>query len=313
MCLILVFFKNQPTDSTDQFSSTIYPSFFCIFAIQNRFMLNIGTYHDLEILRHTPPGLYLTDGEQEILLPNKYIPEGYKMGEKIRVFVYLDHEERLVATTLEPYVTLHNFAWLRVNYTNNFGAFMDWGLEKDLFVPFKEQARPMQEGYRYLVYAYLDEQSKRLVASSKLNQFLNNDLLTFQEHDEVDLIVSHITDLGVNVIINEKHKGLIYKNEMYQNQIRPGDRMKGFIKSIRADGKVDVSLQKSGFENIEINAQIILDMLKKGRGYLRLHDKSSSEDIKTVLQMSKKTFKKSIGTLYKDKIIDIKEDGIYLL
>lgn len=275
-------------------------------------MITIGNFHELEILRHTPPGLYLSDGEQEILLPNKYIPEGYKMGEKLRVFVYLDHEERLVATTLEPYVTINNFAWLRVNYINNFGAFMDWGLEKDLFVPFKEQARPMQEGNRYLVYAFLDEQSKRMVASSKLNQFLSNDELTFQEQDEVDLIVSHITDLGVNVIINEKHKGLIYNNEMYQSQIRPGDRMKGYIKTIRADGKVDVSLQKAGFENIEINAQKILEMLQKGRGYLKLHDKSSSDDIKTVLQMSKKTFKKAIGTLYKEKLIELKEDGIYL-
>lgn len=276
-------------------------------------MLTIGTYHELEILRHTPPGLFLSDGEQEVLLPNKYIPDGYKMGDKIRVFVYLDHEERLVATTLKPYVSLHNFAWLRVNYINEFGAFLDWGLEKDLFVPFKEQARPMQEGNRYLIYTFLDEKSKRLTASSKLNQFLSNDNLTVHEQDEVDLIISHITDLGINVIVNEKHKGLIYKNELFHTQIRPGDRIKGYIKTIRPDGKLDVSLQRSGFENIEINAQKILDVLQKGRGYLKLHDKSSADDIKTVLHMSKKTYKKAIGTLYKEKHIDIKEDGIYLI
>jgi uncharacterized protein len=274
--------------------------------------MTIGTFHELEILRHTPPGLFLSDGTQEVLLPNKYIPEGYSMGQKIRVFVYLDHEERPVATTLEPYITAQNFAWLRVNYVNEFGAFMDWGLEKDLFVPFKEQARPMQEGNRYLVYAFLDEKSKRMVASSKLNQFLSNENLEIKEQEEVNLIISHITDLGVNVIINEKHKGLIYNNELFNTNLRPGDRVKGFIKTIRPDGKIDVSLQKSGFENIEVNAQKILETLKKGRGYLKLHDKSDSEDIKTVLQMSKKTFKKAIGTLYKEKLIDIKDDGIYL-
>jgi hypothetical protein len=207
---------------------------------------------------------------------------------------------------------MDEFGLLRVNYTNQFGAFLDWGLEKDLFVPFKEQARPMEKGKRYLVFAYLDEKTNRLMASSKTNQFLNNDELTVAVGDEVDLIISHITELGINVIINDIHKGLLYKDQVYQD-IRTGDRMTGYIKAIRPDKKIDVSLQKQGYENVEPNAEKILDELKASRGFLRLNDNSHPEDIKTVLQMSKKTFKKAIGALYKDKLIEIKEDGIYLI
>lgn len=275
-------------------------------------MIEIGKYNTLKIARATKVGLYLTDGETDILLPNKYVPKEYEIGGEIAVFVYLDHEERPVATTLEPYIFLNEFALLRVNYTNKFGAFMNWGMEKDLFVPFKEQARPMEQGKRYLVYMYIDEKTKRLVASSKTNQFLNNDEITVEVGEEVDLIVSHITDVGINVIINEKHKGLLYKNEVFED-LRTGDRIVGYIKTIRPDGKIDVSRQPFGMERIDASAQAILDELKASRGFLRLNDDSHPEDIKTVLQMSKKTFKKAIGTLYKQKLIDIKEDGIYLL
>lgn len=275
-------------------------------------MIEIGKYNTLKIARATKVGLYLTDGETDILLPNKYVPKEYEIGGEIAVFVYLDHEERPVATTLEPYIFLNEFALLRVNYTNKFGAFMNWGMEKDLFVPFKEQARPMEQGKRYLVYMYIDEKTKRLVASSKTNQFLNNDEITVEVGEEVDLIVSHITDVGINVIINEKHKGLLYKNEVFED-LRTGDRIIGYIKTIRPDGKIDVSRQPFGMERIDVSAQAILDELKASRGFLRLNDDSHPEDIKTVLQMSKKTFKKAIGTLYKQKLIDIKEDGIYLL
>lgn len=275
-------------------------------------MIEIGKYNTLKIARATKVGLYLTDGETDILLPNKYVPKEYEIGGEIAVFVYLDHEERPVATTLEPYIFLNEFALLRVNYTNKFGAFMNWGMEKDLFVPFKEQARPMEQGKRYLVYMYIDEKTKRLVASSKTNQFLNNDEITVEVGEEVDLIVSHITDVGINVIINEKHKGLLYKNEVFED-LRTGDRIIGYIKTIRPDGKIDVSRQPFGMERIDASAQAILDELKASRGFLRLNDDSHPEDIKTVLQMSKKTFKKAIGTLYKQKLIDIKEDGIYLL
>lgn len=282
-------------------------------------MIQIGKYNTLTILRETKIGLYLgnpnedPDGVHDILLPNKYVSEHFKVGNEISVFVYLDHEQRPVATTLDPYIYLNEFALLRVNYVNNVGAFLDWGMEKDILVPFKEQARPMEKGKRYLVYLYLDEKTNRLVASSKTNQFLNNENLTVEKGEEVDLIVSHITEVGINVIINEKHKGLLYKDEVYDDSIRTGDRMTGYIKTIRPDHKIDVSLQQLGYANIEPNAQKILDELKASRGFLRLNDNSHPEDIKTVLKMSKKTFKKAIGSLYKDQLISIKDDGIYLI
>lgn len=275
-------------------------------------MIDIGRFNILKIARTTKVGLYLTDGENDVLLPNKYVPKTYEIDQELEVFVYLDHEERPVATTLEPYIFLNEFSLLRVNYTNQFGAFMDWGMEKDLFVPFKEQARPMEQGKRYLVYMYMDDKTKRLVGSSKTNQFLDNKDITVEVGEEVDLIVSHITEVGINVIINEKHKGLLYKNEVYDD-LRTGDRIIGYIKNIRPDGKIDVSATKLGFDKVEPSAQYILDELKASRGFLRLNDDSHPEDIKTVLKMSKKTFKKAIGTLYKQKLIDIKEDGIYLL
>jgi predicted RNA-binding protein (virulence factor B family) len=278
-------------------------------------MIQIGRYNTLTILRDTKVGLYLGNGNEaeDILLPNKYVPKDFKIGDEITVFVYLDHEERPVATTLEPYILLNEFALLRVNYTNNVGAFMDWGLEKDILVPFREQARPMEKGKRYLVYLYLDEKTNRLVASSKINQFLDNENLTVKQGDEVDLIVSHITEVGINVIINEKHKGLLYKNEVFDEGVRTGDRAIGYIKQIRPDNKIDVSLEKLGYEKVEPNAERILDELRASRGFLRLNDASHPEDIRTVLHMSKKTFKKAIGALYKEKLIDIKDDGIYLL
>jgi len=282
-------------------------------------MLEIGKYNTLTILRDTKVGLFLGDPENDpegihdVLLPNKYVPKEFEIGEELIVFVYLDHEQRPVATTLVPYILLNEFALLRVNYINNVGAFMDWGMEKDILVPFKEQARPMEKGKRYLVYLYMDKQTNRLVASSKTNQFLNNDQLTVEKGEEVDLIVSHITDMGINVIINEQHKGLLYKDEVYDDSIRTGDRMRGYIKNIRPDNKIDVALQVQGVESIEPNAEKVLSELRASRGFLRLNDNSHPEDIKTVLKMSKKSFKKAIGSLYKDKLIEIKEDGIYLI
>ena len=274
--------------------------------------MKIGHYNTLKIERLTKVGLFLSDGKEDVLLPLKYVPKSYSIGDELIVFVYLDHEERPVATTLEPYILMDEFGLLRVNYVNNIGAFLDWGLEKDLFVPFREQARPMEKGKRYLVFAYIDEKTNRIVASSKTNQFLNNENVTLQVGDEVDLIISHITDVGINVIINDQYKGLLYKDQVYDD-IRTGDRMVGYIKTIRPDNKIDVTLQKAGYKNIEPNAQKIVDELKASRGFLRLNDNSDPEDIKTVLKMSKKTFKKAIGLLYKDKQIELKEDGIYLI
>ena len=278
-------------------------------------MINIGVDNTLTILRDTKVGLFLgtETPDEEILLPNKYVPKEFKIGDQITVFVYLDHEERPVATTLEPYIYLNEFALLRVNYINHVGAFMDWGLEKDLFVPFKEQARPMEKGKRYLIYMYTDEKTSRLVGTSKTNQFLKNEDIKVKKGEEVDLIVSHITEVGINVIINEAYKGLVYKDEVYDDAIRTGDRMIGYIKLVRPDNKIDVTLQKPGYENIEPNAERILDELRASRGFLRLNDDSHPEDIKTVLKMSKKTFKKAIGSLYKEKLIEIKDEGIYLV
>lgn len=275
--------------------------------------MKIGQFNTLTIDRDTKVGLFLTDGKEDVLLPNKYVPKVFEIGEELTVFVYLDHEERPVATTLVPYIFLNEFALLRVNYINQIGAFMDWGMEKDILVPFKEQARPMEKGKRYLVYLYMDEKTNRLVASSKTNQFLDNETITVEKGEEVDLIISHITEIGINVIINQKHKGLVYKDEVYDDAIRTGDKMKGYIKLVRPDGKIDVSLHKQGFENIEPNSEIIMNELRANRGFLRLNDNSNPEDIKTVLKMSKKTFKKAIGFLYKEKLIEIKDDGIYLV
>ena len=274
--------------------------------------MKLGEYNTLQIARTTNVGLFLTDGNQDVLLPKKYVPKNYEVNDEITVFLYLDHEERLVATTLEPKIYLNEFALLKVNYSNEFGAFMDWGLEKDLFVPFREQARKMEAGKRYLVYMYLDEKTNRLVGSSKLNQFLDRHPFNLETGEEVDLIVSHITDLGINVIINEQYKGLLYKNEVFED-LRTGDRIIGYIKTIRPDGKIDVSRNKPGYAKVEKNAAIILDELQRNNGFLGIHDKSHPEEIKTILGMSKKTFKQTVGTLYKQKQITIKDDGIYLL
>lgn len=273
--------------------------------------MEIGKFHKLRLDRFTTVGAFLTDGNEEVLLPKKYIPRAAERDEELEVFVYLDHEERKVATTLEPKIFLNEFALLRVNYVNDFGAFLDWGLEKDLFVPFREQARKMQEGKYYLVYMYVDEQSKRLVASSKINQFLDKSPIDIKEGTEVDLIISHITEVGINVIINEKFKGLMYKNEVFED-LRTGDRIIGYIKKIRPDGKVDVSRTPIDFEKkTDILVDRIMACLEENDGFIGLHDKSHPEEIKDVLEMSKKAFKNTIGNLYKEKKINITDKGIY--
>ncbi|MCF6306827.1 MAG: S1-like domain-containing RNA-binding protein [Flavobacteriaceae bacterium] len=277
-------------------------------------MFEIGKYTTLTILRDTDPGLYLgkdADAEDVILLPHKYKPETFEIGDEIKVFVYLDYDERPIATTLEPFVEINGFGYLRCADVTKHGAFMDWGLEKHLFVSFKEQARPMKVDNWYIVYLYLDEQTTRLAGSSKTNQFLQNEKLTVEAYDEVSILVTHLTDKGANVIINGVHKGLIYLEDIFED-IRTGDRLKAFIKKIREDNKIDIVLQKQGYRSIEPNANYILDELKASGGFLPIHDKSSPEVIKETLGLSKKSFKKAIGSLYKDKQIIIKEDGIEL-
>ncbi len=273
-------------------------------------MIKIGEYNTLRILRHTPPGLFLGNDEgEEILLPNKYIPEEYELEQELDVFCYLDHEERPVATTIDPLVKKDEYALLKVSEVNRIGAFMDWGLEKQLLVPFKEQARPMVEGKWYLVHCYMDHETDRLVASSKTNRFLSNEDLTVEEDEKVKLLVSRFTDLGTEVIINQKHKGLIFNSELFRT-LKLGEKLTGYIKNIREDNKIDVTLRKSGYDHIEPTAQLILEKLQEEGGFLPLHDKSAPEEIKDLLQMSKKTFKKAIGSLYKQKIIILEDKGI---
>ena len=277
-------------------------------------MIHIGDYNKLTILRDTEPGLFLGDDEdQEVLLPNRYVPEEFEIEDTLEVFVYLDNEERLVAVTDQPYIKKGEFALLRCNSVSEIGAFLDWGLVKELFCPFKEQAFPMKAGGWYLVYCYLDEKSERLVASSKTNRFLDNKELTVQAFDEVDLIVSHPSDLGMNVIINKTHLGLIFNQDLYKD-ISVGDKLKGIVKKVRPGNKIDITLEKIGYRNIEPNAKSILELLENNeKGYLNLTDKSSPEVIKSTVQMSKKSFKKAVGTLYKQRRVRIEHDGIYLI
>ncbi|WP_339756303.1 S1-like domain-containing RNA-binding protein [uncultured Winogradskyella sp.] len=276
-------------------------------------MIKLGEYNALEILRDTEPGLFLGDGaEGEVLLPNRYVPEVFEIGEKIEVFVYLDNEERPVATTDKPYVKSGDFALLRCNQVTDFGAFLDWGLVKELFCPFREQAFKMKAGGWYLVHCYLDDETERLVASSKTNRFLDNKELTVAQFDEVDLIVSHPSELGMNVIVNKTHLGLVFKDDIYKD-ISVGDRLKGIVKKVRNDNKLDISLNQIGYRNIEPNAEQILNELHDNGGFIPLSDKSDPEQIKAMLQMSKKSFKKAIGALYKDRLITIDQDGIRLI
>ncbi len=277
-------------------------------------MINIGQYNTLEILRDTEPGLFLGDAdENEVLLPNRYVPEHFEIGDTLNVFVYLDNEERIIATTDEPYITVGEFAVLRCNDVTNHGAFLDWGLVKELFCPFKEQVFPMKKGGWYLVHCYMDDKTERLAASSKTNRFLSNEDLSVSEFDTVDIIVSHPSDIGMNVIVNNKHFGLIYKDQIFQD-LSVGDKLKGIVKKIRPGNKIDITLGQIGYRNIEPNAELILKALADNSNYLPLHDKSSPEAIKEQLQMSKKNFKKAIGSLYKQKLIEIKvNDGIYLV
>jgi uncharacterized protein len=276
-------------------------------------MLEIGKYNTLKVLRLTPPGAFLGNAEgEEVLLPNKYVPKGIRVDEEVEVFVYLDYEERLVATTIKPYASLNQFAYLEVVDLSRAGAFMYWGLEKDLFVPFQEQVSKMRVGQSYLVYMYLDKSSGRLAASERINRFLKNEELSIEEGQEVNLIIANKSDLGFNVIINEQHLGLVYFDDIYI-AIETGDKIKGYIKKIRDDHKIDVTLRPMGYRNIiEPSAQLILDTIKKKGGVLKLTDNSHPDEIKAMLGMSKKNFKKTIGALYKQKLIVLKEDGVYL-
>ncbi len=276
-------------------------------------MIQIGEWNNLIILRDTDPGLFLGDDDgNEVLLPNRYVPQDFNIGQTLRVFVYLDNEERLVAVTDTPYIKKGEFALLRCNAVNDYGAFLDWGMLKELFCPFKEQAFPMKKGGWYLVHCFLDDQTNRLVASSKTNRFLDNSELTVALFDEVDLIVSHPSDIGMNVIVNTKHLGLVYNDAIFQD-MSIGDTLKGIVKKIRPGNKLDISLQRIGYRNIEPSAQALLELIQQHNGFININDKSTPELIKSIAQMSKKSFKKAVGSLYKQRLIRLESDGIYLI
>jgi predicted RNA-binding protein (virulence factor B family) len=276
-------------------------------------MLEIGKYHTLTILRKTPPGLFLGDDDgNEVLLPNKYIPETYEIADELYVFVYLDFDERPVATNIVPKILLNGFAYLEVKDVSDVGAFLDWGLEKDLFLPFREQISHVSIGGYCLVHLYKDKGSERLVATEKVKKFLNNADLNLREGDKVSIIVIDKSDLGMNVIVNQKYAGLIYHNELFQ-ELYPGQTMDAYVRKIRENNKLDISLQAFGYTHIGSDADRILNALKVQNGFLGLHDRSQPEEIYEALGMSKKTFKKAVGLLFKDRKVALEASGIRLL
>ncbi|WP_094752169.1 CvfB family protein [Psychromonas sp. CD1] len=276
-------------------------------------MIKIGTYNELEIIKEVDFGFYL-DGleEGEILLPRRYATDTMRIGDMLNVFLYFDSEDRLIATTQRAKAEVNQFCSLKVIDTNRVGAFLDWGLPKDLLVPFNQQHIPMKEGYGYVVYVYQDDISERLVASSKLDRFLDKTPADYKVGEKVDLLIAGKTDLGFKAIINHQHWGVLFESEVF-GDMGIGKHCKGYIKQIRSDGKLDVSLTKVGYAKVDALAERILQSLKQNQGFLPLHDKSRPEQIAKILKMSKANFKKSIGQLYRHKRILIANDGIRLV
>lgn len=273
-------------------------------------MINIGEFNTLRAKRSTQHGWYLVCTEdEEVLLPQKYVPEDFSEDDLLEVFVYTDSEDRIVATTETPYAIVGEFSHLKVKDVSNIGAFMDWGLEKDLLVPFREQKKKLEVGHNAVVYVYLDDQSGRIAATCKVDNFFSPLDEEYKEDEEVDLLIYRKTELGYAAIIDDHAEGLLYSSEVHQ-KLKIGERLKGFIAKIRPDGKIDLRLQKIGMEHLDESSKHILAQLAEAGGSLPLHDKSSPEEIKSRLQMSKKAFKKAIGILYKKRMIVIKEDSI---
>ena len=270
-----------------------------------------GTYHNLKVLREVDFGLYLDDGKEGILLPKRFVPKGAKTGDELRVFIYHDGEDRLIATTQKPLGRLGDIVKLRVVSVTPQGAFMDWGLMKDIFVPKSQQVSIMRPNGDYLVKIYLDEQTGRIAATERVEQTLDNNALTVSLLEEVDLIVLRRTDIGYVVIINGKHTGVLHFNEIYRN-IGVGDHFRGFIKKIYPDNKIDVAAGKPGYDRVEDESQKILRLLKENGGALPYHDKTDPETIYDIFGMSKKTFKMTLGSLYKQKLIALEKNGIRL-
>jgi len=275
-------------------------------------MAQIGKINKLTIKRTRDYGAHLDGGESgDILLPIRHVPEKCQAGDEIEVFVYADREDHLRATTQKPYATVGQFAKLRVVANSSSGAFLDWGLEKDLFVPKGEQQAKMKEGKSYVVFVFLDEKTNRITASSKLDKFLSLQPPNYEEGEEVDLIIYEQTDLGYRAVVNHSHGGMVYKNEVFQKFLI-GQQLKGYIKKIREDLKIDLSLQKPGFQGVDDISQTILKTIKDNGGRIAVTDQSRPEDIYSLFGVSKKTFKKAIGALYKKRLITIDTNGISL-
>ncbi len=273
-------------------------------------MIKTGQINQLKLIRKSPQGYYLDgQGADDILLPTQYVPDNVHFGDSLEVFVYRDSEDRLIATTLEPLAKVGEFACLKVVSTNRFGAFLDWGLPKDLMVPFSEQRRKLREGECVVVYVYLDENTDRVVASTKLNRWLNQGPIPYKTGDQVQVMIYEETSLGFKVIINGQHTGMLYENEVF-TVLHLGDTREATIKKIREDGKIDLSLQKSIADSVQSTSAIILRELEKSEGFLPFTDKTPATEIYSHFGVSKKNFKKALGALYKQRSILIEKDGI---
>lgn len=280
--------------------------------MQSHCMIKVGDYNELNVLRMVDFGVYLDDGNEGILLPKRFVPAGLKEGDRIKVFIYHDGEDRIIATTQQPKGKLGDIVKLRAVSVTQQGAFLDWGLMKDIFVPKSKQQTTMIPNGEYLVKIYLDEQTGRIAATEKLEPFLSNEKLTVKELDIVDLIVYRRTDIGYMMIINNQHTGVLHFNEIYRN-ITSGDKFQGFIKKIYPDNKIDVAAGKPGYGRIEDESQKIIRLLKENNGYLPFYDKSDPDEIYSFFGMSKKSFKMTIGNLYKQRLISFEKTGIKLM
>lgn len=276
-------------------------------------MKEIGQIVELELLKTTPQGVYLiTDEENEILLPHKYVPVDAEMGDKIEVFIYTDSEDRPIATTLIPKLFINQCAFLKAVDVTPIGAFFEWGVEKDLLVPFSEQFHKIEVGKTYLVYLYKDEQSNRMVGSTKVEKFIKRNSISVVQGDEVNLLVYQETDLGFKVIVNNRNIGMLFRNEIFK-PIRIGDNLNGFVQKIRPDNKIDVTLNSVALPSLENLSNKIFEQLLKNKGKLHLTDKSSPNEIYKTFQVSKKAFKKAVGILYSNKKIKLNSDNIELV
>lgn len=274
--------------------------------------MQAGIFHRLKVARITDPGIYLDDGKEGILLPKRFIPSGLQIGDEVEVFIYHDSEGRLIATTQKPLGIVGDIVLLEAVSATGHGAFLDWGLMKDIFVPKSKMRDRMYEGEKYLVKIYLDDQTGRVAASERIDAWLSNEALTVKEMDLVDLVVYRKSDLGVVVIINNKHTGLVHYNEVFRD-LQVGDRLQGFIKKITEENKIDVVIGKPGYDRVGEEAEKVLSLLASNNGYLPYNDKSDPQAIYEYFGMSKKTFKMAVGNLYKQKRIELTQTGIKLI